>query len=54
MSNYLVCYIVNTVFGQKKLYKHFDSITDIIDFVDEKKSDFGVLDIFVYESMERY
>lgn len=51
-SRYIVCYIVNTIFGTKTLYKHFDFIDDVIDFVQSKTNDLSVLDAFVYKNIE--
>lgn len=53
MSKFIVCYIVSTVFGKKVLYKHFNSVADVIDFINDKNSEIGVLDICVYKNVER-
>lgn len=53
MSNFIVCYIVSTAFGKKVLYKHFNSVPDVIDFINDKSFEIGILDICVYKNIER-
>lgn len=51
-SKYIVCLVVNTIFGNKRIYKHFNTAREVSDFLISKLDDTCLINAFVYENIE--